>query len=299
MARAVDVSAPPQFGAGPRFGVRAQRLMRLARAKPLGTFALLMIMGYWLAAALAPVITHTGYNDPLYGPALHGPSTHYWFGTDNSGRDVYSRVIWAARTDLVVSFITSFIGVAVALVLGTLSAYFAGWFDLALQRLVDAVQAMPGLIVLLVIVAVLGTNIVYPMAAITILTVPVGLRIIRAAVLQVRTLPYIESARVVGARDLRIVVRHVLPNIFPLVVVLLSIALGINVLIESSLAFLGLVSSSYPDWGIMLSVGSISFMEQGPWLAMAPGIAITGLVFAYSMLGDALRDVLDPRLRGN
>jgi len=245
------------------------------------------------------VISHTGYNDPLYGPALHAPSAHYWFGTDNSGRDVYSRVIWAARTDLLVSLITSVCGVALALLLGTLSAYFAGWFDLVMQRIVDTIQAMPGLILLLVIVAVLGSDIKYPMAAITILTVPVGLRIIRAAVLQIRAMPYVESARVVGAPDWRIMLRHVLPNVLPLVVILLTIALGVNLLIESSLAFLGLVSSSYPDWGVMLSTGAITYMEQGPWLALAPGIAITGIVFAYSIFGDAARDVLDPRLRGN
>ncbi len=298
MAQVAEAAPLPELAGSAGQG-RLVRGLRLARAKPLGAVAVVIILAYWIAAALAPVISHTGYNDPLYGPALHAPSAHYWFGTDNSGRDVYSRVIWAARTDLLVSLITSVCGVALALLLGTLSAYFAGWFDLVMQRIVDTIQAMPGLILLLVIVAVLGSDIKYPMAAITILTVPVGLRIIRAAVLQIRAMPYVESARVVGAPDWRIMLRHVLPNVLPLVVILLTIALGVNLLIESSLAFLGLVSSSYPDWGVMLSTGAITYMEQGPWLALAPGIAITGIVFAYSIFGDAARDVLDPRLRGN
>ena len=299
MTQAANV--PTTANLGPITASRGwvSRALHLARSKPMGAAALLIILVYWLAAVFAPVIAHTGYNDPLYGPALHAPSAKFWFGTDNSGRDVYSRVIWAARTDLIVSLVTSVCGVALALVLGTMSAYFAGIFDLVIQRVVDTIQAMPGLILLLVIVAVLGTDIVYPMAAITILTIPVGLRIVRAAVLQIRAMPYVESARVVGAADMRIIWRHVLPNVLPLVMILLTIALGVNLLIESSLAFLGLVSSTYPDWGVMLSSGAIGFMEQGPWLAIAPGLAITGIVFAYSMFGDAARDVLDPRLRGS
>lgn len=299
MTQAADVTSAPEFS--PLVASRgwAMRMLRLARAKPMGAAALIIILIYWLAAVFAPVIAHSGYNDPLFGPALHAPSAKFWFGTDNAGRDVYSRVIWAARTDLVVSLVTSVVGVALALALGTMSAYFAGIFDLIIQRVVDTIQAMPGLILLLVIVAVLGTDIVYPMTAITLLTIPVGLRIVRAAVLQIRAMPYVESARVVGAPDSRIIWRHVLPNVLPLVMILLTIALGVNLLIESSLAFLGLVSSSYPDWGVMLSSGAIGFMEQGPWLAMAPGLAITGIVFAYSMAGDSARDVLDPRLRGS
>jgi peptide/nickel transport system permease protein len=299
MTQAANVSTAPDLApmvSSPNWPARA---WRLARAKPMGTVALLIILAYWLAALFAPILAHSGYNDPLFGPALHSPNGRFWFGTDNSGRDVYSRVIWAARTDLVVSLVTSLVGVLLALVLGAMSAYFAGIFDLIIQRVVDTIQAMPGLILLLVIVAVLGTDIVYPMAAITLLTIPVGLRIVRAAVLQIRAMPYVESARVIGAADSRIIIRHVLPNVMPLVVILVTIALGVNLLIESSLAFLGLVSSNYPDWGVMLSSGAIGYMEQGPWLALAPGIAITGIVFAYSMFGDAARDVLDPRLRGS
>lgn len=298
MTQAANVSSVPDVGPLSAARTWPARLLHLARAKPMGTAAVIIILLYWAAAAFAPVIAHTGYNDPLYGPALHAPNARYWFGTDNSGRDVYSRLVWAARTDLMVSLLTSVAGVLLALIFGTLSAYFAGVFDLIIQRIVDTVQAMPGLILLLVIIAVLGTDIVYSMAAITVLTIPIGLRIVRAAVLQIRAMPYVESARVVGAPHSRIVLRHVLPNVAPLVVILLTIALGVNLLIESSLAFLGLISSSYPDWGVMLSVGAIGYMEQGPWLALAPGLAITGIVFAYSMFGDAARDVLDPRLRG-
>lgn len=275
-----------------------KKLGALAASKPMGAICFTVIIIYWLVAVFAPWIAHSGYNDPLFGPSFAAPSGTYWFGTDNSGRDVFSRVIWASRTDLLVSVITSMIGVGAAFILGVASAYFLGWFDLVLQRIVDAIQALPGLIVLLVIAAVLGTNLAVAMAAITVLTVPIGLRIVRSDTLQVREMQYVESARALGASNGRIILRHIVPNVIPLGIILMTIALGTNLLIEASLAFLGLVSSTYPDWGTMLNVGALGYMEQAPWLALAPGLAISIIVFAYSMFGDALRDVLDPRLRG-
>jgi peptide/nickel transport system permease protein len=249
-------------------------------------------------AIFAPLVTKTGYNEPLYGPAFHSPSAQYWFGTDESGRDVYSRVVWAARTDLLVSLITAVVGVAGAVVVGVASGYFLGVVDMIVQRIVDTIQALPGLILLLVVVAIFGTNIVIAMSVITILTIPVGARIVRSDVLQLRQMQYVEAARSIGAGDWRIMSRHILRGVLPTAIVLMTIALGANLLIEASLAFLGMVSSQYPDWGLMLNSGALGTMEQSPWLAVVPGLAITIIVFAYSMFGDALRDILDPKLRG-
>jgi peptide/nickel transport system permease protein len=288
----------PAFGTLPRPRSRLSSLLSIARKKPLGTACFVIILIYWVMAILAPIVTKTGYNEPLYGPAFHSPSAHYWFGTDESGRDVYSRIVWAARTDLLVSLITAVVGVSGAVLVGVASGYFGGLVDMVVQRIVDTIQALPGLILLLVVVAIFGTNIVIAMAVITVLTIPVGARIIRADVLQLRQMQYVEAARAVGGGDWRIMSRHIFRGVVPTAIVLMTIALGANLLIEASLAFLGMVSSQYPDWGLMLNSGALGTMEQSPWLAVVPGLAITIIVFAYSMFGDALRDVLDPKLRG-
>jgi peptide/nickel transport system permease protein len=297
MAQLTPVLTVDAVATRPRASGPLKRILRLARTKPLGTVAFIIILIYWCTAALAPWIARTDYNEPLYGPPFHRPNAQYWLGTDDSGRDVFSRVVWASRTDLLLSFMASFIGVGMAFTLGVLSGYLVGWFDLVVQRLVDGIQALPGLILLLVITAVFGTELIVAMAAISILSVPVGLRIFRSSVLQIRQTQYVEAARVVGASHPRILLNHVAPNVLPLAIIVSTLALGVNVLLQSSLAFLGLVSSSFPSWGTMLNVGAITFMEQAPWLALAPGLAISGIVFSYSMFGDALRDVLDPRLR--
>jgi peptide/nickel transport system permease protein len=282
----------------PRRRSRVSAVLSAARKKPLGTACLVVIVIYWALAILAPIVSRTGYNEPLYGPPFHGPSLHYWFGTDDSGRDVYSRVVWAARTDLLVSLITAVVGVSGAVLVGLVSGYFGGLVDMLVQRVVDAIQALPGLILLLVVVAIFGTNIAIAMSVITILTIPIGARIIRSDVLQLRQMQYVEAARSVGASDWRIMTRHVFRGVMPTAIVLMTIALGANLLVEASLAFLGMVSSQYPDWGLMLNSGALGTMEQAPWLAVVPGLAITIIVFAYSMFGDALRDILDPKLRG-
>lgn len=269
-----------------------------ARRKPLGAAALAVIVLMWALSLLAPVIAPSGFNNPLAAPTFESPSWQYWFGTDELGREVFDRVLWAGRQDLVVSFVASAFGLAIALVLGTISAYFGSYVDLFLQRIVDAVQAMPGLLVLIVLVAVVGHNVWYAMGAVAILGAPVALRIVRAEVLHIRTLQYVEAAQTLGAGHTRLLVRHVLPNLAPTLIVMATFALGVNLFLISALAFLGLLDPSAPSWGTMLNSGSVRFMLQAPWLAVVPGVAITLAVFSYNMLGDALRDVLDPRLRG-
>ena len=298
MSAATDVSlliSPEHNYAGATY---VRTFGRFIRHKPFGAVCLGIIIFYWLMAVLAPLVTKTGYNDPLYGPAFHNISWHYWFGTDETGRDVYSRIVWAARTDLLVSLLTSLVAVSGATFVGLLSGFFGGLTDMVVQRVVDTIQALPGLVLLLVVVAIFGEEIVVAMATITVLSIPVGARVIRAEVLQIRRMQYVEAARSVGCGEFRILLRHVLRGVVPTAIVLFTLALAVNLLIEASLAFLGLVSSTYPDWGTMLNVGAVSHMEQAPWLAVAPGLAISVIAFAYSMFGDSLRDVLDPRMRG-
>jgi ABC-type dipeptide/oligopeptide/nickel transport system permease subunit len=275
-----------------------RRLGRLARQKPLGTLAVLILAVMWLSAIFAPWVAPYYWRDVFSGPRLHEPDAYYWFGTDDVGRDVFSRIVWAGRLSLTISFAATVLGITLGSVAGVVSGYYMGWFDLIWQRLVDAMQALPGLVLLMVVVQVLGTGLPVVALALAVLTVPGSSRIIRATVISIRENPYIEAARVLGAGNGRVMLRHVLPNAFPPVLILAALSLGGNLLLQASLSFLGLVSSEYPDWGSMLNAGARRFMESAPWLAIFPGLAIMLTVFAYNMLGDTLRDVLDPRLRG-
>lgn len=299
-AHANDIAPPLQesLAASSRSTGIFRRLGRLARRKPLGTLSVIILAIMWLSAIFAPVIAPFHWRDVLSGPRLAPPDSFFWFGTDDVGRDVFSRVVWAGRLSLTVSFVATVIGTALGSLLGVLSGYYLGVFDLLWQRVMDAMQALPGLVLLMVLVQVLGTGLPIVAVALAILTVPASSRIIRSTVIAVRANPYIEAAQVVGAGNRRIMWRHILPNAFPPIVIIAALSLGGNLLLQASLSFLGLVSSEYPDWGSMLNSGARRFMESAPWLAIFPGLAITLTVFAYNMLGDTLRDVLDPRLRG-
>ena len=274
-----------------------RRLGRLARKKPLGTVSVIILAVVWLTAAFAPLIAPYYWRDVFNGPRLMAPNSVYWFGTDDVGRDVFSRVLWAGRLSLTVSFAATVLGISLGSLFGVVSGYFLGWFDLLWQRVMDAMQALPGLVLLMVIVQVVGTGLPVVAIALAVLTVPGSSRIIRSSVISVRANPYIEAAQVLGAGSRRIMWRHVLPNAFPPILIIAAIALGGNLLLQAALSFLGLVSSEYPDWGSMLNAGARRFMESAPWLAIFPGLAIMLTVFAYNILGDTLRDVLDPRLR--
>ncbi|MGD9891353.1 MAG: ABC transporter permease [Dehalococcoidia bacterium] len=274
------------------------RLGRLIVRKPLGAIAAIMLILLWLMAAFAPLIAPFAADEVFAGPRLAGPSATFWFGTDEVGRDVFSRLVYGARLSLTVSLAATTIGITIGTVLGVVSGYFLGWFDLLWQRVIDAFQAMPALVLLMVIAYVLGPKLPLVALALAVLTVPVVSRVIRASTIAVRTNAYIEASHVIGAGSPRIIIRHILPNVAPTVIVLAAISLGSNILLQSALSFLGLVSSQTPDWGGMLNLGARRYMEVQPWLAIAPGLAISITVLAYNLLGDALRDILDPRLRG-
>lgn len=282
-----------------------QRVWRALRSfvvrKPLGTFGAFVIV-MLLAFAAFPWLFAT-HNPDAISPLerYQGPSAAHWFGTDQFGRDVYSRIIYGARTSIVIGFGVIAVSTTLATLMGTISGYFGGWFDILFQRLVDIAISLPGLVfVILVIQTLLDLPVLLRLIlALGVLVSFGSSRVIRGAAIATKQFQYVEAARVVGAGDLRIVFRHILPNVAAVVLVGASIQVGGAILTESSLSFLGYgVQPPTASWGRMLSEAREQLI-RAPHLAIFPGLAIFLAVFAFNMFGDALRDVLDPRLRGS
>jgi len=244
------------------------------------------------------VATH----DPLATHAAHtlaGPSAAYWLGTDNLGRDIYSRIIHGARVSLIVGLASSLLGSALGGVIGLLSGYAGGKVDLATQRILDILQGLPLLVLALVMSSALGPSITNVVLAISVPIIPRAARVVRSSVLSIREMQYVEAARALGLQHLRIAFRHILPNTVGPFIVLCTAQLGSAILVEAALSFLGLgVPEPYPSWGRMLSISAAEYAHKAPHLVLFPGLAISVAVFASNLLGDALRDILDPRLRG-
>lgn len=272
---------------------------RFSRAKPLGAVGAVIIFVMIFGAIFAPYVGTTDYRKINAREKLQGPSAQHWFGTDQLGRDLYSRIVYGARASLIVGFMGTFLGVSIGSFIGLIGGYFGGKLDSVLMRIVDAVQAFPGLILALAIVAALGPGLEKAFIAISVTLMARPARVVRSSVLSAKTMPWVEAAQTVGASDGRIMFRHILPNVFAPIIVLASLVLGIAILIEASLSFLGLgVLPPTPAWGSMLSSAASNYFETYPHLALIPGISISLAVFAFNLFGDALRDVLDPRLRG-
>lgn len=279
----------------------AVRALVLARRKPLGALSVLVIATLVVMAVFAPVLAphdpiQTHPREKLLAPGAEG----YVLGTDEFGRDVLSRIIYGARPSLTAGILATVFGTLLGAVIGLVSAYAGGLTDMLVQRVMDSVMALPGLILLLAVVNVLGRpsliNIIW---ALCIFITPSAARIVRGAVLGVKELQYVEGARALGARPVRVVLQHVLPNVAAPIIIIASVTVGNAILIEAALSFLGLgVPPPNPTWGNMLSAGGRRWFEAQPWLAVIPGLAITITVLAFNLLGDTLRDVLDPRLRG-
>jgi peptide/nickel transport system permease protein len=229
---------------------------------------------------------------------LQAPNATYWMGTDYLGRDIYSRIIYGTRISLTVGIISTLIGGVGGLAIGLVSGYMMGWVDLIVQRLMDILQALPRLVLALVMSAALGPSIGNVIIAIAVPVIPIMARIVRASTMSVRDLPFVEAARAAGMSEWRIALIHVLPNTMAPFIVLGTAQLGSAILIEASLSFLGLgVPEPHPSWGRMLSESAAEYAQQAPWLVVFPGLAISAAVFGFNLLGDAMRDELDPRLK--
>ena len=274
-------------------------LARFTRKKPLGAAGGLVMLVIVLTAVFADVIaTH----DPIATDAAHTlarPSRDHWLGSDHLGRDIYSRIVHGARISLIVGVASTLLGSVLGGIIGLLSGYVGGKTDLIAQRLLDILQGLPLLVLALVMSASLGPSVQNVVIAISIPIVPRAARVIRASVLSIREMQYVEAARAIGLRHLRIAFRHILPNTIGPFIVLCTAQLGSAILTEAALSFLGLgVPEPYPSWGRMLSVSAAEYAQKAPHLVLFPGVAISLAVFGSNLLGDALRDTLDPRLRG-
>ena len=229
---------------------------------------------------------------------FHPPSFKFLLGTDDFGRDIFSRIVFGARTALFVGFFAAVIGATAGLVLGVASAYFGGWIDLILQRIMDIFMAFPLIIMALAVVAVLGSGIDKVIIAITIPFIPMCARVVRSNALAIREIPYIDAARACGFSHARIVLRHMVPNVMAPYLIMITAFVGQAILLEAVLSYLGLgVQEPAAAWGLMLKSGAEEYAESAPWIPIFPGIAISLAVFGFNLFGDALRDALDPKLR--
>ena len=270
----------------------------LARRYPLGAVGAIIVLLFVLTAVFANFIAPL---DPLSTnsrASLAKPGGSYWLGADFMGRDMFSRIVYGARISLAVAVGATLLGGVLGVAIGLMSGFLGGWFDLATQRLMDIMQSLPLLVMALVMAASLGPSLENTIIAIAIPLVPSVARVVRSSTLSLREQPFVEAARAVGMGEVRIAIRHVLPNTLAPLIVLGTAQLGSAILTEASLSFLGLgIPEPYPSWGRMLSESAAEYVRTAPWLVIFPGVAISLTVFGTNLLGDALRDILDPRER--
>ncbi len=288
--------------AAPVAGIRPARsrwkaLGRIAKRKPLGTFSVGVLTVFVLVAVFAGVLAPYHPEEGSSKRVMQAPSFSYPFGTDNQGRDLLSRVMFGARVSLRVGLMAVGMGTAAGVVIGMLSGYFGGWLDTAVQRLVDAMMAIPLILLAVVIVSMVEPSLNNVMIALAIGIAPNQSRVVRGATLSIKQNQYVEAARAIGCTDGRIVLRYILPNVFAPIIVIASVTLGGAIIAEASLSFLGLGPPTIVSWGNMLSSEGRAYMERAPWIAIFPGLAIMITVLSFNLLGDSLRDILDPRLR--
>lgn len=274
-------------------------LLRFCKQKPLGAAGGVLVLLLVFTAIFAPVLAPY---DPLKQDLTKGllpPGGKHLLGTDNIGRDILSRIIYGSQLSLMAGLGAVALGVSAGMIIGLVSAYWMGKFDLILQRVMDSLQAFPLIVLALAIVAVMGASVINVIGALGFVLTPGFARVIRGSVLSVKENQYIEAARSLGASDLRIILQHILPNVTAPIIVLVSIYMGAAIIVEASLSFLGAgTPPPTPTWGGMLSGAGRMYFEIAPWLAVFPGVAISLAVLGFNLFGDALRDVLDPRLRG-
>ena len=275
------------------------RAKRLCQRYPLGAIGSFIVFLVVFAAVFADSVAPYDPTTTSAKMSLSPPGSDMLFGGDMMGRDVLSRIIHGARISLAVGIGSTILGGVIGTIIGLMCGYWMGLFDLLIQRIIDMMQALPLLVMALVMAASLGPSLENTIIAISIPLVPQVARVIRSNVLSLRELPFVEAARAVGMSDLRIVFRHILPNTLAPLIVLATAQLGSAILTEASLSFLGLgVPEPYPSWGRMLSESAAEYVRVAPWLVIFPGIAISAAVFGANLMGDAVRDFLDPRNQG-
>jgi peptide/nickel transport system permease protein len=284
--------------AGANVSTRWQAILFLARRYPLGAFGAVIIILFTLTAVFAGWIAPYDPTSTNARASLAFPSSAHWLGADFMGRDILSRIIGGAQISLAVGMGATALGLSVGVPVGLASGYFGGWIDLVVQRFIDIMQSLPLLVMALVMAASLGPSLQNTIIAIAIPLVPSIARIVRSNTLALKEMPFVEAARAIGISEVWIATRHVLPNTLAPLIVLATAQFGSAILVEASLSFLGLgVPEPYPSWGRMLSESAAEYIRTAPWLVIFPGVAISLVVFGANLLGDALRDLLDPRLR--
>ncbi len=268
------------------------------RRQPVGTLGIVIVLLFGLAGLAADWIAPYNPTANDFAAMTEGPSWAHWLGTDQLGRDLLSRILFGARTAFVVGLTSALVGGLSGLVIGVGSAYFGGQLDLWLQRVLDVVMSFPLIIMALAVVSIFGTGVHNVIAAITIPLIPRCARVVRSSALAIREVPYVDAARALGYGHTRIILRHMVPNVIGPFLVIVTAAVGQAILAEAALSYLGLgVQEPVPAWGLMLQGGAEEYATTAPWIAIFPGLAIMLTVFGINLFGDALRDVLDPRLR--
>ena len=284
--------------AGANITTRWQGAMFLARHYPLGAAGAIILIVFVLTAIFAGCAQPVRSDPDQFRRVAGAARRAHWLGADFMGRDVFSRIVGGSQISLAVGLGSIVLGCLVGVPIGLLSGYFGGWLDLIVQRVIDMMQSLPLLVTALVMAAALGPSLRNTIIAIAIPLVPSISRIVRSNTLALKEMPFVEAARAIGLSETWIAIRHVLPNTLAPLIVLVTAQFGSAILVEASLSFLGLgVPEPYPSWGRMLSESAAEYMRAAPWLVVFPGLAISLVVFGANLLGDALRDMLDPRLR--
>ena len=294
----IDFSAADADNAVVSRTSRFRRAREFCRQEVLGTLGLVLVVVMALTGLLAELIAPYSPTANDFGAMMEAPSVSHLLGTDQFGRDLLSRIIFGARTAMIVGLTSALVGGIAGLILGVGSAYFGGTIDLIMQRVCDVLMAFPLIIMALAVVAIFGTGVQNVIIAITIPLIPRCARVVRASALSIREIPYVDAARALGYGHLRIILFHMVPNVMAPFLIMVTAFVGQAVLAEASLSYLGLgVQEPVPAWGLMLQGGTEEYATTAPWIAVFPGVAIVLAVLGINLFGDALRDTLDPKLR--
>ena len=299
MTNDAETITPSQQVGKKRLGFWIDLFQRLIREKPLGTFGLFVVVLLFFTGIFANFIAPYPVNAVHIADRLSAPSVRYILGSDQLGRDTLSQIIYGARISMIIGVFGTLLSKLISTVIGVTSGFFGGKFDMILQRFVDAFMAMPQLLVLMTIISIIGNGTFQIVVVLGITTGISSSRVIRSAVIAIKSNMYVQAADAIGCGSIRTMTRHILPNIMAAIIIDATIIMGAIIMLEASLSFLGYgLPPDVPSWGAMLSTGTETYMQASPWLALWPGLALATVVYGINMFGDALRDLIDPRLRG-